>query len=363
MIDFQNKIMTPVGDMSSNAQGPKAIVFPIPNQQCEKICERREIHKWSKNELEIFKNAILGMYKDGLWRQLVQMHIDASTYAHWNSRFFPWHRAFLAILEKTMQTHYNKNICLPYWDVSKEATSPFESIVWGSEYFGGNGHPQTNCVQSGPFSHFVDNNGGCLQRAFGATSQMSPDQQRQQSQFGYFVDDSTIAKIISDSVNYEDFRGIFELFPHQMMHTSTGGTMRTMGSNLDPIFYVIHGLVDKTWDDFITKQRTQGLQDLYSGSPININEVMLWTRMNPYHILDTESLCYRYATTDPPNLSAVSIQAFPPIPADWLLMNNIKPEEVEKWTNRFKKLLPTQVVNGPSYIALEESPSNTTISQ
>ena len=328
---------------------PKYIVFPKPGI-CRKMCVRREIHTWSQMEVVRFRNAINLMYKDGLWRQLVQIHIDARQYAHWNSLLFPFHRGFLAILEQTLQTYYDPNICLPYWDVAREAVNPFASAVWGPQYFGGNGIPQANyCVRSGPFIHFIDNNGVCLQRTLGLSSQM----QQRPANFGFFVDRSTINRIITESLNYEDFRGIIELFPHQMFHTSVGGTMRSMGSPLDPLFYLFHAFIDKTWYDFqIIRGRTM---QPYSGSTVDMRQTMYWVRLSGYQVLDPRQLCYTYANTLPAAQSFM-VQSFPPIPFDWLRMNNIPQQEVQRWTQRFQTFLPTQIARGPTSMALEASP-------
>eukprot|EP00834_Sanchytrium_tribonematis_P003447 NODE_132_length_16614_cov_0.935392.p6 type:complete len:362 gc:universal NODE_132_length_16614_cov_0.935392:7485-8570(+) len=326
----------------------KFLIFPRPGF-CRRICVRKEIHTWSKEEVIRFRNAINLMYNDGLWRQLVQIHIDAKTYAHWNSVFFPFHRAFLAILEQTLQTYYDPNICLPYWDVTREAGNPFSSIVWSPDYFGGNGVPNLNyCVRTGPFAHFTDNTGMCMQRMLGLNAQMN----QQPPNFGYFVDRNTIDQIIARSPNYEYFRAIIELFPHQMIHVGISGTMRTMGSPLDPIFYLIHAFFDKTWYDF---QIIRGASlPPYSGSSVDMRMVMQWVRVSGYDALDPKNLCATYAKS-PPSQQSVSVRNFAPIPNDWLAMNGISPQDASMWAQRFQAFLPTQIATGPTMMGLEAS--------
>ncbi len=92
-------------------------------------------------------------YDDYVW-----LHTQVGTGAHRRPGFLPWHRKFLDLFEKDLQTVSLKpELALPYWDWTDPTSTPFVA-----DFFGGSGDGADNAVTtsdfagaSGKFSKFL----------------------------------------------------------------------------------------------------------------------------------------------------------------------------------------------------------------
>ncbi|KAI8273837.1 hypothetical protein K4K60_010390 [Colletotrichum sp. SAR11_57] len=214
------------------------------------------------------------------------LHISVTEQVHFTGTFLPWHRWMLYLFESELRNKCSYQGALPYWDIGLDNTaetfvnSPIFDDVYG---FGGNGpyiqdvsDPEEfptktpteipnrtggGCVQQGPFANLtvpmgVGNstkyNPHCLRRDFSPTlvaTAMSDEIIRR-----------TLSATTFDEFNYHMQGYSFELSGmtiHAGMHLGIGGQV---GENADmysspgdPIFYLVHGAVDKLWNDW---QRT-----------------------------------------------------------------------------------------------------------
>ncbi|KAI9201901.1 uncharacterized protein BJ171DRAFT_629745 [Polychytrium aggregatum] len=247
-------------------------------------------------------------YDDFVW-----IHFSTVTMnAHSHPSFLPWHRLFTLLYEKALQsTNPNGGIVLPYWDWTIDSQAPEQSSVFAQ--FGGNGVAPNYCVTNGAFAGWQTNPSGnwavaktsirgsaaitpvdCLSRNFlsGATL--------------YSVE--TTAQIINGGANATDFYGFaspLEMGPHASVHNFVGGQLGDMTqfySTNDPLFFMLHGMVDKVfsmWQDVCPSLR----RNLYNGitsagvavSPndlLDVYGIAVHLALDPTNILGA---CYSYS--------------------------------------------------------------------
>ncbi|GAB1737296.1 hypothetical protein NU219Hw_g1222t1 [Hortaea werneckii] len=216
--------------------------------------------------------------------EFVATHINYTMRIHDTADFLAWHRTFIHFWEQDL-----KNLCgytgvLPYWNWALDAEAPQDSPVFnGDEYsMGSNGEyvdgrsdtwlstmdvtypPGTGggCVQSGPFSDYTVNLGPLD----------LPNTDNVNSSFQYnprcLVRDinpwftqryntfSNVTETVLDNIYIEDFQDYMQGYKgsnnkfgvHGGGHWQTGGSMSDFHSSpADPIFFLHHGMIDKTW--------------------------------------------------------------------------------------------------------------------
>lgn len=214
-------------------------------------------------EWQRFIHAIEALAESGIpspnYSEFVQIHIDAMDTptghmwgAHGGANFLSWHREYLAKLEARLMA-INPLVTLPYWDwvtdraaIPAELTDPHDISDWG--------------ITRGA--------------AFNGNSLASAAQ---------------LNTLLAGS-NFLTFQNTLEAAPfHNRLHVLVGGTMVTSASPADPVFWLHHAFIDKTWADW---------QVLHPGvNPPNIADVLqpppIMTR-TVAQVLDTRSLGYIY---------------------------------------------------------------------
>lgn len=214
-------------------------------------------------EWQRFIHAIEALAESGIpspnYSEFVQIHIDAMDTpaghmwgAHGGVNFLSWHREYLAKLEARLMA-INPLVTLPYWDwvtdraaIPVALTDPHDISDWG-------------ITRGAAF------NGNSLASA---------------AQFNTLLAGS----------NFITFQNTLEAAPfHNRLHVLVGGTMVTSASPADPVFWLHHAFIDKTWADW---------QVLHPGvNPPNIADVLqpppIMTR-TVAQVLDTRSLGYIY---------------------------------------------------------------------
>ena len=214
-------------------------------------------------EWQRFIHAIEALAESGIpspnYSEFVQIHIDAMDTpaghmwgAHGGANFLSWHREYLAKLEARLMA-INPLVTLPYWDwvtdraaIPVALTDPHDISDWG--------------ITRGA--------------AFNGNSLASAAQLNTLLAGGNFI----------------TFQNTLEAAPfHNRLHVLVGGTMVTSASPADPVFWLHHAFIDKTWADW---------QVLHPGvNPPNIADVLqpppIMTR-TVAQVLDTRALGYIY---------------------------------------------------------------------
>lgn len=214
-------------------------------------------------EWQRFIHAIEALAESGIpspnYSEFVQIHIAAMDTpaghmwgAHGGVNFLSWHREYLAKLEARLMA-INPLVTLPYWDwvtdraaIPVALTDPHDISDWG-------------ITRGAAF------NGNSLASA---------------AQFNTLLAGS----------NFITFQNTLEAAPfHNRLHVLVGGTMVTSASPADPVFWLHHAFIDKTWADW---------QVLHPGvNPPNIADVLqpppIMTR-TVAQVLDTRALGYIY---------------------------------------------------------------------
>ncbi|KAK1728693.1 hypothetical protein CaCOL14_000109 [Colletotrichum acutatum] len=211
------------------------------------------------------------------------MHIYVTEQVHFNGPFLPWHRWMIFLFESELRNKCSYQGTLPYWDLSLDNTAEsfVKSPIFDNTHgFGGNGpyiedisddeefpvktpteipgRSGGGCVQEGPFANLtvpmglgssVEPQPHCLRRDFSPTLVASA------------LRDEIIDRALSAST-YGEFNSHIQgysfefdgLTLHAGMHLGIGGAV---GENADmysspgdPLFYFVHGALDKIWNDW-----------------------------------------------------------------------------------------------------------------
>ncbi|XJO76207.1 hypothetical protein BDV3_006766 [Batrachochytrium dendrobatidis] len=241
-----------------------------------------------------------------LYGDLFYTHYSAGGLAHLGAVFLPWHRVFMQNFEDLMRGACGYSGPMVYWDWSLDASDPSNSPVWSSDFMGGNGDPDTGCINSGPFANlraFHPTN-HCVQRRF--------LQVKDNDMYSYTYTPQAVNDIIIKSQTYNDFRIRLESNPHSGVHFGVGGDMgiATVSAS-DPIFYLHHMNIDRLWA--IWQEQSQNNINDYSGNrhpystfayasrTDHIRMLGLSEDFRVSEVLSTVSggrFCYRYSNMD-----------------------------------------------------------------
>ena len=238
------------------------------------FCKRRyRVRKNQKNltpiEWQRFIHAIEALAESGMpsptYQDFVQIHVTAMSTAagmgwgahkmsgHNGRNSLSWHREYLAKIEARLMA-INPLVTIPYWDgvtdrtaIPAALTDPADIAAWG--------------ITRGPSF-----NGNSL----GSATQLNT--------------------LLAGS-DFDVFQDTLEASPlHNRLHGLVGGTMASSASPVDPLFWLHHAFIGKTWADW---------QMLHPGVyPSNLAEVFLplpiMTR-SVANVLNTKALGYVYA--------------------------------------------------------------------
>jgi tyrosinase len=202
-------------------------------QQFEAVTEGIRTRKNEANltiqERSAFRDAITRLITNGTYNKLVNIHEDMShdmhgrMHGHVSSsgvqRFLAWHRAYLLELEIELQK-INPAITIPYWEWSKNNRFP----EWLADFL-----PQ-NLTKADGETYNVERN-------IGVDETNLPSKES--------------VKQILNINNYTNFSLALEGWQpygaHNQVHVWVGGTMGTLNSPADPIFWLHHCEIDRLW--------------------------------------------------------------------------------------------------------------------
>lgn len=194
----------------------------------------------------------------------VLIHRIVGRRGHQRPAFLPWHRAYLARLDREIQQALNDDaFALPYW--KWEDHDPGNSILWSNDLLGSDGdRANDDRVMAGPFA--LDDNDPNSWRLNINPSAPINDPPYLKRAFG--KGQGTFLPRAADvdaALNIEDydtppwdtsaqgsFRNTLEGFAgpsriHNMVHMWVGGSMVRMTSPNDPVFFLHHCNLDRLW--------------------------------------------------------------------------------------------------------------------
>ena len=223
--------------------------------------------------------------------------MNQTNFIHNSGLLLPWHRQFIWAHEQALRSECGYKGVQPYWDWSEHADDQSKSPVFDGTptSFGGNGKPVPHSAQNAtmpglptPFviSRPAGTGGGCvtdggLGRDFTVNlGPVSPAHNPPDNLYGTHYNPRCLKRdfllsISSASLTYADvlallrtesiheFRPSLEASMHPISHSSIGGDIFDLYSSpSDPVFYLLHGQIDRLWtiwqgQDFA--HRTDGL--------------------------------------------------------------------------------------------------------
>jgi tyrosinase-like protein len=166
---------------------------------------------------------------------LARWHAEHAPHA--SAAFLPWHRAFLAGFESIARGLTGApDFALPYWDWTSRPRVPdvfFDRLSYGVRAV-----------------------------AMGATADRS------------FVGPAVLTALLDvrDAALFQgqpEGYGLLEQGPHNYIHGFIGGTMGTLLSPLDPLFWSHHAFLDRLWTQWSAKPMSTVEEDQgYDGVPV-----------------------------------------------------------------------------------------------
>ncbi|KAI8055752.1 hypothetical protein BDF22DRAFT_763107 [Syncephalis plumigaleata] len=339
---------------------------------CTSIRQRREFRTLSPAERQAFINALKTLQNStnrSKYDAYVARHVAVDTYAHGNSRFLSWHRAYLRAIEKDLQA-IDPTVMIPYWDWAYDSQAPEKSIIFSKDYFGGNGNSRNRwCVTDGQFADWKPRNTqGCLVRAFnGGSGSHIP------ALWGW----EPIRSAVFTATNYNQFRINLE-GPHGNVHNGINGQFSTMRSPDDPLFWLHHGFVDKLWADWQNLRssnfRSYGgkngdgsnakstdnldygytVNDVFDTRTPYINGTIpdggTYVTVDVPGVNSTNVTDSEYETSYDDRSNIINIRHPQPLPEEWCKMNHISVDEVRSIEEKAKKVID-QFNHLPGYIS------------
>ncbi|KAI0477569.1 hypothetical protein GGR56DRAFT_673936 [Xylariaceae sp. FL0804] len=212
-------------------------------------------------------DAVFGLFDAAttLWDEQQFNHLTQSNFIHGVGQFLPWHRYYMTLHEKLLQTYCGYEGGMPYWDEQADAENITQSAIWDDVYgIGGDGASNnSNIVTSGPFAYMelhvganadnsvVPKDAGTyyLNRSISVTTFQNAEQQ--------YVDECLAID------NYTDVWSCYGQSPHSAGHAGTGGTMQDpVLSPGDPVFFLHHTNLDRLWWQWQSANLTARLTDM-----------------------------------------------------------------------------------------------------
>jgi tyrosinase len=281
---------------------------PPPDPNANQV--RKNQRSLTDDERQAFVDAVLQLKQTfrpdrtiSIYDEYVLLHMMAmdNYNVHEGSAFCPWHRVLLRNFELELQA-IDPTVTIPYWDFSVD-NQP-DSSIWSSDFMGGTGDPDNNySVMDGPFA--AGNwqlvfDGPNLRRDFSgpfAITLPTPDDVAT----GFLVEQYDSDPFDASSDITMSFRNYVTgwNFPsgdgemHNKVHEWIGGSMLSMYSPNDPVFFLMHAYVDLLWAQW---EGIHGYDYPESGAQPghNLYDRMYHFGVTPASVLDHHVLGYRY---------------------------------------------------------------------
>lgn len=297
---------------------------------------RKNVKSLTETEKKNFVTAVLALKKKpstlhpgntgfSRYDDYVEVYRNATLnqigWAHGGPAFLPWHREFILQFENDLAV-IDATVALPYWDWtdSNPAANPLTA-----SFLGGNGSGADHTVVDGPFAgdkwklNIKEDPGDAsfLQRDFGAdgTAPALPNAGLQNAVLNVATYDATPWRGVTNT-----FRWQCETALHNLTQRFIGGTMDSMTSPNDPVFFLHHANIDRlyaVWQGLHQASAyylpvTEGQQGH------NLNDLLIFNTSGtaPFHIsvtpagvMDHRRLGYQYDTEKQVSLGGLKIPA------------------------------------------------------
>lgn len=103
------------------------------------------------------------------WKDLALLRAKFSPQAGDHAFFLPWHRYFLRLVERELQSVSSCKLAIPYFEWTVDTGSMNTSTAWQADLFGGDGEPGSGCVPHHPFQGTTSHWSPCLRRRFNSS--------------------------------------------------------------------------------------------------------------------------------------------------------------------------------------------------
>jgi len=214
-------------------------------------------------------DGALSRYDDFVWVHMKVMMDGPNdpvgpNWAHRGPSFGPWHRELLKLYEEELRSvSGDPDLCLPYWNWTKDRTAADGGFPFFTEFLGpdgaGNLHDRVTTgdfAQANGWDLNVDEEGfGYLRRRFGGggpdglPTGLLPTVNNAQTCLGRTPYDSSPWN--QNSAGASSFRNTLEgwVSPniHNTVHVWVSGSMLPGTSPNDPIFFFHHNNIDRLW--------------------------------------------------------------------------------------------------------------------
>ncbi|ETS87965.1 hypothetical protein PFICI_01793 [Pestalotiopsis fici W106-1] len=244
--------------------------------------------------------AVFGLY-DGattLWDEQQYLHLTMSNYIHGVGQFLPWHRYYMTLHEKLLQTYCGYTGGIPYWDEQADAANITESEIWN--WLGGDGNSSdSQIVTDGPFANLELHLGGwSFNTVIPKIATYHLNRTISESIFQGANQTNVDACFALD--NYDEAWYCYAKKPHSSAHAGTGGTMQNpVLSPGDPIFFLHHTNLDRLWWLWQSANLTARLTDM-GGSNVPSDE------FNAQNSWDAPGANFTDYSGDPANVTTLA---------------------------------------------------------
>lgn len=260
-------------------------------------------------------------------------HTQVGGVTHGNAQFYPFHRAMLYLWETTLAAN-GWTGGLVYWDWSAVSQNWWNADIFN--YFGKTSRPEDNCLMDGEFSIgkynvspnpafgsfarlYTGGDRNCLRRCGSKNALDNPE---------------SIASVHLVGTSYSGFRQNDAAGYHANGHITIGGSCdmgNFFSSPNDPIFFMHHAFVDKTWwkwqmlcPEYINDY--EGAMVVSPATPSGVASLQQvldgWGGYTVKQMLDTQNgdpLCYTYSQSagDVTNFNPPRCPSGNPANKDW----------------------------------------------
>jgi tyrosinase len=240
-------------------------------------------------------------------------------WAHGGPAFLPWHREFILQFENDLAA-IDASVTLPYWDWTDAASNPLTS-----HFMGGNGSGADQLVTDGPFAgskwklNVKEDPGdsNSLQRDLGAdgTAPALPTAGLQNAVLNIATYDASPWKGVTNT-----FRWQCETALHNLTQRHIGGTMDSMTSPNDPLFFLHHANIDRLYAVWQGLHQASAHYLPVTGGQQghNLNDALIFhttgtapfqTSATPASVMNHHTLGYQYDTETQISLGGLKIPA------------------------------------------------------